>query len=169
MQPLKFKSQVTFAFFAAVSLAYEQALWGALAAGREKEGEHATTSLEFEYLLRKRLWKVLIGGDDISNDIITLGTCFSMSVCICSHFRLALIGGNLTAQSTGVTGELEVEFKFQGRSCKLSFLFLPRRQSVPEKMLTGYRQLSEKRRVKVWFKIGGFQSTLSVCGDFRRH
>ena len=92
-----------------------------------------------------------------------------MSVCICSHFRLALIGGNLTAQSTGVTGQLEVEFKFQGRSCKLSFLFLPRRQSVPENLLTGYRQLSEKRRVKVWFQIGGVQSTLSVCGDFRRH
>ena len=28
----------------------EQVLWGALEAGREKEGELATTSLEFEYL-----------------------------------------------------------------------------------------------------------------------
>ena len=44
---------------------------------------------------------MLIGGDDTSNDIITLGTCFSMSVYIhaCSHF--ALIGRNLTAQSKG--------------------------------------------------------------------
>ena len=32
------------------SLACEQALKGALAAGREKEGELATTSLEFERL-----------------------------------------------------------------------------------------------------------------------
>ena len=32
------------------SLACEQALKGALAAGREKEGELATTSLEFECL-----------------------------------------------------------------------------------------------------------------------
>ena len=35
---------------ASVDLACEQALWGALAAGQEKEGELATTSLEFEYL-----------------------------------------------------------------------------------------------------------------------
>ena len=28
----------------------EQALWGALAVGQEKEGELATTSLDFEYL-----------------------------------------------------------------------------------------------------------------------
>ena len=36
-----------------LSLAYlacEQALWGTLLAGREKEGELATASLEFEYL-----------------------------------------------------------------------------------------------------------------------
>ena len=66
-----------------------------------------------------------IGGDDISNDIITLGTCFSMFVYSCARFRFALIGRNLTAQSTGIPGELEVEFKFQRRSCKLSFLFPP--------------------------------------------
>ena len=34
------------------SLASEQALRGALAAGREKEGELATTSLEFEFHLQ---------------------------------------------------------------------------------------------------------------------
>ena len=39
--------------------------------------------------------------DDISNDVITLGTCFSMFVYIRARFRFALIGGNLTAQSTG--------------------------------------------------------------------
>ena len=44
---------------------------------------------------------MLIGGDDISNDVITLGTCFSMFVYISARFRLALIGGNLSAQSTG--------------------------------------------------------------------
>ena len=41
-----------------------------------------------------------IGGDDISNDIITRGTCFSMFVYIRARFRVALIDGNLTAQST---------------------------------------------------------------------
>ena len=47
---------------------------------------------------------MLIGGDDISNDVITLGTCFSMFVYIRARFRIALIGKNLTAQSTGSHG-----------------------------------------------------------------
>ena len=64
----------------ASGLACEQALRGALTAGREKEGELATTSLEFEYLHRKSPCEMLIGGDDISNYVITLGTCFSMFV-----------------------------------------------------------------------------------------
>ena len=55
--------------FVAVELACEQALRGALAAGREKKGELATTSLQFEYLHRKSRCEMLIGGDDISNDV----------------------------------------------------------------------------------------------------
>ena len=43
---------------------------------------------------------MLSGGDDISNGIITLGTCFSMFVCIPARFCFSLIGKNLTAQST---------------------------------------------------------------------
>ena len=43
---------------------------------------------------------MLISEDDISNDITTLGTHFSMFVHIHAHFRFALIGRNLTAQST---------------------------------------------------------------------
>ena len=85
-------------------VACEQAFRGALAPGREKEGEVATTSLEFEYLHRKSRCKMLIGGDDISNDIITLGTWFSMFAYIRARFRFPLIGGNLTAQSTGSHG-----------------------------------------------------------------
>ena len=37
----------------------------------------------------------------------------------------------------GTTGELEKEFKFQRRSCKLSFLLLPCCQSAPESLHTG--------------------------------
>ena len=81
-----------------IGVACEQALQGALAAGREKEGK---SSLEFEYLHRKSRCEGLIGGEDISNNVITLGTCFSMFVYICARFHFALIGGNLTAQSTG--------------------------------------------------------------------
>ena len=69
--------------------------------GQEKEGGLATTSLEFEFLHQKSQCKMLIGGDDISNDIITLGTCFSMFVYICTRFCFVLISGNQTALSTG--------------------------------------------------------------------
>ena len=64
-----------------------------LAAGLEKKGELATTSLEFEYLHRKSRCEMLIGGDDISNDVITLGTCFfilclhSGSFSLCADWR----------------------------------------------------------------------------------
>ena len=58
----------------------EQALWGTLVAGKEKEGELATMSLEFEYLDGKSRCKMLSGRNDISNDVITLGMCFSMFV-----------------------------------------------------------------------------------------
>ena len=44
---------------------------------------------------------MLIAGDDFGNDVITLDTCFSMFVYIHARFRFVLIGGNLTAQSTG--------------------------------------------------------------------
>ena len=72
-------------------LAYEQAL-------REKEGDLATIPLEFEYLRWKNWCEMLIGGDDIGYDVITLGMCFSMFVYFCAYFRFALISRNLTAQ-----------------------------------------------------------------------
>ena len=87
-----------------------------LAAGREKEGELATTynSLEFEYLHRKSRCEMLIGRDDISNDVITLGTSFSIFVYIRVRFRFALTGRNLTAQSTTVTGNWMWNSNFRG-------------------------------------------------------
>ena len=85
---------------------------GALAAGQEKEGELATTSLEFEYLRPKSLYEMLISRDDISNDFITLSTYFSMFVYIRAHFCFTLFGGNLTGQLIGshrrVGGGIEI-------------------------------------------------------------
>ena len=49
---------------------------------------------------------MLIGRDDIGNDVITLGKCFLMFDYIHAHFRFALIGRNLTAQSTGSHREI---------------------------------------------------------------
>ena len=69
---------------------------------------------------------MLIGGDDISNDIITLGMCFSMFVYIHAPFCFMVIGRNLTAQSTGshrrIGGGIQIP---EGHSWKLSFLFPP--------------------------------------------
>ena len=47
-----------------------------------------------EYLHR---CEMLIGANDISNDVITLGTCFLMFVYILARLRFALIGGNSVA------------------------------------------------------------------------
>ena len=44
---------------------------------------------------------MLIGGYEIGNDVITLGSCFAMFVYIHARFCFALIGEDLTAQSTG--------------------------------------------------------------------
>ena len=60
-------------------------------AGWEKERELVTMSLEFEYLPRRSLCEMLIRGDDISNDVIAQGTCFSMFVYICACFHFAEI------------------------------------------------------------------------------
>ena len=75
-------------------------------------------SLNFEYLHRKVDAKCWLAK-------VTLVVTFAR-VYLRARFRFALIGRNLTAQSTGSHRELEVEFKFQRRSCKLSFLFPPR-------------------------------------------
>ena len=65
-------------------IAYKQALQGTLATRREKEGGLTTTSLEFEYLHWKSQCEMLIDGDDISNDVITLWHVF---FSVCSHSR----------------------------------------------------------------------------------
>ena len=59
-----------------------------------------------------------------------------MFVNIRARFHFALIGGNLTAQSTftprrGATGQFEAEFKFQRHGWKLSVLFLAPPPELP--------------------------------------
>ena len=84
---------------------------------------------ELEYLHRKSRCKMVIAGDDITNDIITLR----------ARFRFAMIEGNLTAQSMGsprgIGGGIQIPETYC--SCKLSFLFPPYRSSAPESLLAG--------------------------------
>ena len=87
---------------------------------------YSCTSRNFEYLHQKSRCKMLIGGDDISNDI--------KHKHIYKHTDWPKIW---RLSRWGVTGELEVEFKFQRPNCKLSFLFPPCRQRTPESLLTG--------------------------------
>ena len=56
-----------------------------LASGQEEEGELATMSLKFENLHRKSQCEMLIGGDDISNDVIALGLCSHVFFNVCFH------------------------------------------------------------------------------------
>ena len=86
--------------------------------------------------------------DRISNGVITLGTCSSMFVYICTRFCLTLIGRNLKAQLMEATGELEVNFKFHRCSCKLSFPFPHRCQRNPESLLAGYLPESSFQELK---------------------
>ena len=79
---------------------------GALAAGREKEGKLATTSLKFEYLHRKgRCGEMLIGGDHISNDVITIGTWFHAFFNVCLHSRSFPLRADWRISDSSVDGE----------------------------------------------------------------
>ena len=80
---------------------------------------------------------MLIGGDGNSNNVITLVTRFSMFFYIRSFPLRTDWRKSDSSVTGGATGELEVEFKFQRRSCKLSFLFPSRRQSTLESLLAG--------------------------------
>ena len=81
---------------------------------------------------------MVIGGDDINNDIITLGTCFSMLVYIHAHFHFMLIGRNLTAQSMG--SHMGIGVGIQISETQLQALLPFRHQSAPDSLLAGWGQ-----------------------------
>ena len=51
--------------------------------------------------------EILIGADDISNDVNTLGTCFSMFAYILARFRFALISES-TGSHRGIGGGIQI-------------------------------------------------------------
>ena len=92
-------------------IACGQAHQSALEAGRQKEGELATTSLKFEYLP----WKVDAKGWLAEMTLVM--TSLPLTRWLAKIWQLC---------RRGATRKLEVESKFQRRSYKLSFLFPPR-------------------------------------------
>ena len=68
----------------------------------EKGGGLATTSLEFEYRQGKSRCEILIGGDDISDDVSPMARVASMFVYIRARFRFALIGRNWRGNGGGI-------------------------------------------------------------------
>ena len=95
---------ISLSLFLSLWSLFKQALWVCSDSGGGKRKEscnYRCTSLEFEYLHQKSWFKMLIGGDDIKNGVTTLGACFYMFFNVCTCFHFVLIGGNLTAQSTG--------------------------------------------------------------------
>ena len=79
-------------------------------------------------------------------------TCFSMFVKFALVSASRWLAEIWQLSRRGATGELEAEFKFQRSSCKLSFLFPPRRQSAPESLLAGLEYLmalpAQRKRLK---------------------
>ena len=110
-------------------LACQQALRGALAAGKEKEGDccNYVSSLEFEFHLQ-------FPGGSPSTKMSLLPPISAkrkrarMKTNIENDVITDVISAN---QHFALTFSMEI-FDFQGRTCKLSFLFPSRRQSAPE-------------------------------------
>ena len=130
----------------------EQALREALAAGPEKEGELATTSLEFEYLhgnVDAKYWLAEMTFVMTSLPLARVFQCLFTFALVSASRWLAAIW---QLSRRGATGELEVEFKFHRRRCKLSFFFPLRRQSL----LASYPRFNKLTPTK-----------LSFCWDFK--
>ena len=98
-------------------IACEQALRCNLVVGREKEGELTTTSLQFEYLHWKSRCEMLIGRDDISNDIITLGTCFHAFFNVCLHSCWFPLCAHWRKSDRSVDGEPQGNWR-QNSNCR---------------------------------------------------
>ena len=105
----------------------EKALWGALAAGRENEGELVAPRVAPRRLCCQisanrreaersanvsKHWKARVNGNDVITNVI------SANQHVASTFSMQI-------------------FKFQRRSCNLSFLFPPHHQSAPKSLLAG--------------------------------
>ena len=122
------------------TLACEQALQSTLTLGWEKEGELATTSLEFKYLHQKvdeKCWLAKMTLVTMSLSLVCVFQyLFNTEIALVSTSRWLTEIWQLSLREA--TGELDMQFKFQRHRCKISFLFQPRQQSAPGSLLAGW-------------------------------
>ena len=116
------------------SPACEQALRGALAAGREKEGELVTTSLEFEFHLQ-----FLSGSSSTKlSDFRQSARSGNERECKKTRAKGNDVITNVISANQHLASTFSMQiFKFQRRSGKLSFLHPPYRQSAPNSLFAG--------------------------------
>ena len=106
-------------------LACDQATQSALAAGREREGELATTSLEFEFHLY-----IPCGSPSTELSDCRQSARSGTSTNVNNHWKIHtkdndIISNVISANHYVALTFLMQIFKFQRRSCKLSFLYSP--------------------------------------------
>ena len=113
-----------------VALACDQALQGAPAAEQEKEGELATTLLwNLNICIKKLGAKCWLAEMTLVMTSVTFARVFQCSLTFALVSASRWLADIWKLSRRRATKELEVEFKFQRRSRKLSFLFLPCLQS----------------------------------------
>ena len=107
-------------------VACEQALWGAPAAWQEKEGELATASLEFEFHLQFPCGSASTELSHFANqrEAETSTNVNKHWETLCAKGNTAITNAISTNPHFASTFLMQI-FKFQRRSCKLSFLSLP--------------------------------------------
>ena len=71
---------------------------------------------QFEYLYRKSRCEILIGGDDISNDVITLGASFHVPLNVCLHSRSFPLRADWRKLDSSVDGEPQGNWKQNSNS-----------------------------------------------------
>ena len=97
----------------------------------------------------KRRCKMLIGGDDFSNDVITLGTCFFN---VCSHSHSFSLRADWRKSDSSVDGEPQGNWKWNLNFASSPSL-PPRRQRAPESLLADERGGGGREGGRSWSRI----------------
>ena len=111
---LYFNQWIPYSF---VQLACEQALWGALAAGQEKEGDVATTSLEFEYLCIKKVdAKCWLRKMTLVMTSLPLARAFTCLFNVCLHSRSLPHRADWPKSDSSFNGEPQGNWRWNSNS-----------------------------------------------------